>query len=136
MVALAALSTSLSWLGAGGSLGGSREGEWTPEPGRRGGSQETWAGSREEGAGRRDRLSVRSGGQWEHPDSRLEVGIGHQGGHPRWLGTQEPREEDGPEAGHLEFEVPVGRLGGEVRDSTLDLPGVLGSPAVASPLSA
>lgn len=62
------------------------------------------------------------------------MGIGHQGGHPRWLGTQEPWEEDGPETGHLEFEVPVRRLGGEVRVSTLDLPGVLGSPDVASPL--
>lgn len=135
-MALAALSTSLSWLGAGDRLGGSGEGERVPEPGWRGSSQERWAGSREEVAGRLDRLSVGSGGQWEHPDLRLEVGIGHQGGHPRWLGTREPREEDGPEAGHLEFEVPVGRLGGEVGVSTLGLPGVLGSPAVASPLSA
>lgn len=62
--------------------------------------------SSEEVAGRLDHLSVGSGAsQWEHSGSGQDVGIVHQGGHPRWLGTWHPWEEDDPDADHFEFEV-------------------------------
>lgn len=131
-MALAALSTRLSQLGAGDRLGGSGEGERRLNPGR------------EVGAGR-DGLRRWQGdsiaclwGRGSVGTSRLEAGGGtvHQGGLPRRLGTREPREGDGPEAGHREFEVPAGRVDGEVGASALGLPGILGSPRWLLALSA